>query len=320
MKAHQVVQWLVQALLVSCIVGSAGAGSNGADGTESEPASAPQVVFSQGSGTFTATFTLSLLVPSTNATIYYTLDGTVPTNSSPRYVAPITISTSTQVRARAFVEGLPPGPPRTETFVFLSSDVANFTSDLPVLIIHALGKGAPTDARQTFAHISVFEPVNGVTSLTNPPSLVTRSGIKIRGSSTDGYPKASFSVEFWDEFNQDINREILGLPAESDWVLYAPDNFEPVLIHNPFIHQLSRDMGRYSSRTRFVEVYLNKGTGVVGSSHYNGIYVLEEKIKVGPHRVAIDKLQPEDGTVLKQSSHNAAYNFIRRNTAIPSAA
>ncbi|MCX8108087.1 MAG: CotH kinase family protein, partial [Verrucomicrobiae bacterium] len=100
-------------------------------------------------------------------------------------------------------------------------------------------------------------------------------------------------MEVWNEFNMDRKLELLGLPAESDWVLYAPNNFEPVLIHNPFVHQLSRDMGRYSPRTRFVEVYINKSTGPITPSHYAGIYVLEEKIKISPARVNLDKLEPE---------------------------
>jgi hypothetical protein len=79
-------------------------------------------------------------------------------------------------------------------------------------------------------------------------------------------------------------------------VLYAPNQFEPVLIHNPFIHQLSREMGRYSPRTRFVELYFNRTTGAITSTHYAGIYVLEEKIKISPDRVAIDELEAENLT------------------------
>ncbi len=257
------------------------------------PGFAPEVEFSSPSGTFRTVFNLTLSTGSSNLLIHYTLDGNVPTNSSPAYVAPIRITNSMQVRARAYQDGLLPGPPHSETYLMLSNNLVNFTSTLPVLVIHSLGKGAPTSSRQNFAHLSLFEPVNGWTSLTNPPTLTTRSGIKIRGSSTEGIAKSSFAVEFWNEFNQDEERPILGLPADSDWVLYAPNQFEPVLIHNPFIHQLSRDMGRYSPRTRFVEVYLNRGTGQVASNHYSGIYVLEEKISIGKNRVDIDKLEPE---------------------------
>jgi hypothetical protein len=107
-------------------------------------------------------------------------------------------------------------------------------------------------------------------------------------------PQPSFALELLDEFNEEHNREILGLPAESDWVLYAPNNYDPIMIHNPFVHQLSRDMGHWSPRTRFVEVYLATSSGPLSSMHYHGIYVLEEKIKVSKHRVRIDKLGPED--------------------------
>jgi hypothetical protein len=143
------------------------------------------------------------------------------------------------------------------------------------------------------AYIAICEPVNGRSTLTNLPDLSTRAGINIRGSSTESLAKKSFSVEWWDEFNQDKDLSPLGLPADADWVLYAPNNFEPVLIHNPFIYELSNDMGRYAPRTRFLEVYLNTSGGAISSSHYNGIYLLEEKIKRGHHRVDVAKLEPE---------------------------
>jgi hypothetical protein len=107
-------------------------------------------------------------------------------------------------------------------------------------------------------------------------------------------PQKGFAVQFVDEFNHEQHLPVLGLPPNSDWVLYAPNAFDPVLIHNPFIHQLSRDMGRYSPRTRFLEVYLVRHAGPITARDYNGLYVLEEKIKVGKHRVAIDRLGPDD--------------------------
>lgn len=265
----------------------------GAANSESGAGFAPAVSFSRASGTFAEPFALQLTTDTPAAVLRYTINGNLPTNTSPVYVAPLAITNSVEVRVRAFQDGLLPGPVRSETFLRLSNNVTGFTSDLPVLVIHSLGRGSPNASRYNFAHLSVFEPRQGITSLTNRPALTTRAGIKVRGSSTQGLTKASFSVELWDEFNRDQESPLLGLPADADWVLYAPNNFEPVLIHNPFIHQLSRDMGRYSPRTRFVEVYLNRSTGPVASNHYNGIYVLEEKIKIAPERVAIDKLQPE---------------------------
>src|SRR5262249_27972815 len=83
---------------------------------------APEVKFSPSGRTFLAPFTLSLSADATNAVIRYVLvtnrvtaAGTnVPTASSSIYTGPLTISNTTQVRARAFVDGLLPGPPRSE--------------------------------------------------------------------------------------------------------------------------------------------------------------------------------------------------------------
>ena len=132
----------------------------------------------------------------------------------------------------------------------------------------------------------LFEPVNGRTSLTNPPTLVTRAGFNIRGSSTAGLPQYNLALEIWDEYNQDNKVQFLGMPAESDWVLYAQDGFDPSYLHNPLIHQLCRDTGRYSSRTRFAEMFLNTSGGTVTYSspvggNYFGLYTVEEKIKRG---------------------------------------
>ncbi|MCI0744720.1 MAG: CotH kinase family protein, partial [Verrucomicrobia subdivision 3 bacterium] len=140
-----------------------------------------------------------------------------------------------------------------------------------------------------------FEPGVGRSSLTNAPTLAEFGVAHLRGSSTLGYAKGSFFLEIQDEFRDDKAVELLGLPEESDWILYAPNNFEPALFHNPLAHQLARDQGEYASRTRFVEVYLKDDTfiGPITPQDYNGIYVLEERIKRDRNRIDIAPLEPE---------------------------
>lgn len=260
------------------------------------PGFSPAVNFAQDGGTFINPFQLELYLPAgaVAADIRYTLDGSAPTAASTLYAGPITVTNTVQVRARAFAAGLLPGPLHSETYLLLNANVINLTSDLPAIVIHNFGAGTVPVSTPQLVNMSFYEPGGGRTSLTNAPTLSTRAGIRVRGSSTQGLPKQSWSVEFWDEFNNDRKHAPLGLPEESDWVLYAPNNFEPVLIHNPFIYQLSNEIGRYAPRTRFVEVYLNTTGGAIASAQYNGIYVLEEKIKTGPDRVDIDALQAED--------------------------
>jgi CotH kinase protein/Lamin Tail Domain/Chitobiase/beta-hexosaminidase C-terminal domain len=258
------------------------------------PGFAPEVMFSRPSGTVSASVGIQLSCGLSRAAIHYTTDGTLPSRRSPVYRGPLTVTKTMHLRARAYEEGLLPGPPHSETYLFLHSSLQTFTSNLPVLVMDTLGQDLPNSSRDSFAHLSFFEPVTGRTSLTNSPSLTTRAGCHVRGSSTMDLPKSSFALHFLDEFNQEQHHSVLGLPADSDWVLYGPNRYEPVMIHNPFVHQLSRDLGRYSPRTRFLEVYLVKSSGPVTRRQYQGIYVLEEKIKVGKHRVDIDRLGPAD--------------------------
>jgi hypothetical protein len=269
------------------------------------PGFGPEVRFSVSSCTFQQAFNLTLSTADTNAVIYYTLAtnsttalvGNIPTTSSSLYTGPIRVASSMQVRARAFPtrSGYWPGPARNETYLLVANTAANVTSDLPIVVFHDLGGGPLDVTTLRFTSIQVFETRNGRSCLTNPPDLSVQGYIHYRGQTTIG-PR-NLRVETQDAYGAHLDVELLGLPAENDWVFYGPDGFDKALMHNPLAHELYREMGHYTSRTRLVEVYLKTSAGTAGpitSSDYGGIYVIEEKIKVGKNRVAIDKLQPEN--------------------------
>ena len=97
-------------------------------------------------------------------------------------------------------------------------------------------------------------------------------------------------------------KRVPGAP-DSDWVMYAPNEYDLALIHNPLAYQLSREIGRQAPRTRFVEVLLKRDRGqsspinlpnFSASGDYHGIYVFMEKIKIGRNRVNIDRLHEGD--------------------------
>jgi hypothetical protein len=115
------------------------------------------VQFSAKGGTFIGAFQLALSAPHTNATIYYTLNGTIPTNSATVYAGPIPITNTVQ-RARAVVPGRMPGELRSEGYVKVGATALPFTSSLPVIVIHTFGgRSIPADTKQ-LAQILVFEP------------------------------------------------------------------------------------------------------------------------------------------------------------------
>ncbi len=72
----------------------------------------------------------------------------------------------------------------------------------------------------------------------------------------------------------------MGLPKETDWVLNAPF-IDRSFLRNVLAYDLFRCMGRYASRTRYCELFLN--------GEYKGVYILMEKIKRDKNRVNISK-------------------------------
>lgn len=109
--------------------------------------------------------------------------------------------------------------------------------------------------------------------------------IERRGESSAGLPKKSYSLELQNEDGTNNNVSILDLPAENDFVLYAPYN-DKTFMRNVLVYKLYLEMDNWAPRTRYVELVLN--------GDYRGIYVLVEKIKRDENRVDIDKLDSTD--------------------------
>ena len=289
-------------------------------GADNLPGTDPglEVQFSRTGGTFAGSFNLVLSTANTNNVIRYTLVTTAqttgnatnyPTPTSTLYTGPITVNNTLQVRARAFPPTPTsfPGSIRTECYIQVAAGITNYVSSLPIIVLHtintaAISGGFPSLDNSIIVACFDNDPITGQASLMGKPQMIKRAGINLRGSSTQGFPKSSFALELWDEFNEDDEASLAGLPQESDWVLYAPNQFDLSMMHNSFMHRIGRDMGYYSSRTRFVEVFFRNGTGAItantnstgsGMGDYNGVYVLEEKVKRDGNRLDIDLLQPE---------------------------
>ena len=110
-------------------------------------------------------------------------------------------------------------------------------------------------------------------------------GIEIRGASSQMFPKKSYGFETRDENNEDMDVSLLDLPEEEDWILYAPYS-DKSLLRNILIYDISRDMGRYASRSQFVELSIN--------DEYKGVYVFMEKLKRDSERININKLKEDE--------------------------
>ncbi|CAN5436816.1 hypothetical protein BH23VER1_BH23VER1_31570 [soil metagenome] len=274
--------------------------SPGAPNTAGLVGFAGPVTISPPASTFTTTQSVTLSADP-DATIRFTLDGSVPTESSPAYSAPLALANSATLRVRAFGTGLVPGPVNSGVFLRIGPSAQSFTSDLPVVIVDNFNGGTPPapNSSGTFqpAAITIFEPdaATGRTSIVGEPVLANRLGIRRRGSSTLDQPKPNLRMEFWDESDEDRRLAPLGMSADGDWILYAPYNFDRAFVRNAFVYDLAKTMGLEAVRTRFVEVFFNSdGSAIDTSTDYHGIYVFMERVEVGNDRLDIAKLDAED--------------------------
>ena len=265
-----------------------------ANGTDQGLPAGPVTASPPGRG-FTGTVSVSLSTASATAQIRYTTNGDVPTATSALYTGgSINISTSRLLRARAFETGLTPGPIAEEGYIRLASNAVSFSSDIPVVVMEEFSNGGPTASNgKNFTFFAFFEPdpETGRTTLNRAYNLGTRGGWKVRGSSSSGFPKKAYSIEAWNKDNRNKNIAPLGMPEESDWILNARSVFDRSLMRNAFIYELSNQIGRYATRTRFVELFKDDNGGNLSfSSDYDGVYTFMEKISRDKNRVDVERL------------------------------
>ncbi|MGE3310208.1 MAG: CotH kinase family protein [Limisphaerales bacterium] len=170
--------------------------------------------------------------------------------------------------------------------------MAGFSSSLPVVILSTEGRRVERDA-STFVRLEIHDPGWKPEAGPVAPAFNGHSLIHYRGYSSLRLPKLSYTVHLVDAATNQVKASLLGLPKDDDWVLYAPFE-DKTMLRDVLAFEMTRAMGRYAPRTRFVELFVNRTTGPVSMNDYEGVYILIEKIKRGAERVNIKKLEPDD--------------------------
>ncbi len=159
-------------------------------------------------------------------------------------------------------------------------------SNLPIIIINSFGNSIP-DEPKVNAHMGIINNGPGsVNQITDPFNDYNGDiAIEIRGKSTQMFPKKSYGFETRDILGEDLKVPLLGMPIESDWILYAPYT-DKSMLRNVITFEMAKQFEGYSSRTVFCELIVN--------SDYKGVYILMEKIKKDNNRVDINTLKPDE--------------------------
>ncbi len=249
------------------------------------------VVFSETSGVFTNEFTLELRARTKTDAVRYTVDGSEPGPTATLYSGPISIDATRMVRARTYDRRGVASEVVSHTFVLLDSALADFNSNLPLVILTTSGHEIERNERipATFQVLSG----EGRVALRGPVELTSRASVNQRGRASTHYPKRSFTVKTLDEADDSRNVSPLGLPKDADWVLYAPYP-DKTLMRDVLAYELSNQIGRWAPRTRFIELFVQEHPGRLQREDYVGVYVLVERVKRDASRVNIARLGPDE--------------------------
>lgn len=281
---------------------------------------ASDIAFSVPSGTFEGEQRVTLSGPD-GTEIRYTTDGSLPTATSTLYDgSELVLTETTQLRAQGFVAGTASGEPNTAIYVARTFDVE---SDIPIVIMEGYAGGRPQKETAGFGGgndaeppvqqelidlgFMVFEPVDGVARISNAPVLATRAGYRERGQSSAGAEKSPYKVEFWDQYDADLDLPVLGMPAESDWAMIG-EAFDPTQIQNSLVYDWGVQMGLATVRLRFVELYINFDGGPLEPGDFFGLYALTETIKNQKNRLDLKQLDETD-TVMPDITGGYIFKF-----------
>ncbi|MBK6860652.1 MAG: CotH kinase family protein [Saprospiraceae bacterium] len=189
------------------------------------------------------------------------------------------------------------------------------SSNLPICIIDTRGKTIANEPK-ILAHMKIIDNGPGKINKVKDTKFNYNNfiAIEIRGNSSQFYPQKQYGIELRDSVSgADLDAGLMGMPAEEDWILYAPYN-DISMLRNVLTYNLWNAMGHWGPRTRFCELLIN--------NEYVGIYILTESIKRGAERVAIAKLNPEDtsgleltgGYIMKidKNSNSADLGFVSK--------
>ena len=253
-----------------------------------------EVTFSEPSRSFTGSLVVELGGAEAGEHIHYTTDGSRPTAASPLYNGPLSFSATTRLRARIFNEDDMGSTTWSQHYLRLAGDVARRQSNLPMVVLDAAGQTLNATTRRP-AYFHVFDrDAQGVAALDRIPDLATRQGLRWRGSSSLSFPKKPYSVEFWNDNDEQIRHPLLGMQSESDWVFYSPYNFDRAYIRNSVAYEMSRRIGRWAPNTRMVEVFYNANGGDLTAADYVGVYAVVEQIKMNTRRLGFRTVDPVD--------------------------
>ncbi|MDP8241102.1 MAG: CotH kinase family protein [Candidatus Hatepunaea meridiana] len=282
--------------------------------------------FSPVGGIYPDAVSINIIPPADNASIYYTLDGSNPTEQSEIYAAPITIDTSTVVKAVAFI------PDHLPSEIVTQSYIVGYSSDFPIISlstdpvnlwdedtgIYVLGREYEPDPPHRGAnywqdwerpiHIEFFEPDGSL-------GFSANAGVKIHGGWTRFFDQKSLALFARQQYGDN----------DFDYQIFPDlsiDKFEAVILRNggsDWDHTGFRDAFMVSlMEGADLDVQAYRPSVIFLNGVYWGIQNIREKKNehyiASHHNVdadSIDRMNVWGGIMNGDNSHfNAMMDFV----------
>ncbi len=240
--------------------------------------------FSLQSGFYNGIQSITLSTESATATIRYTTNGDIPTNTSNIYTTPIQVNTTTVIRARVFDTDYLPSPIITQTY-FIDEDfnlpVVSLVTDSLNLWdwetgINVMGPNANPDYPhfdanfwqdwEKPAHIEYF-------NIDGELDLNMDLGIEIFGGYSRAYPKKSFTLRARAKYAQDkIEYNFFNTPIDTfDALVLRASGQDWTHIRNELIYDINKE----ANTSVGIQAY--KHTIVFLNGEYWGLYSIMER-------------------------------------------
>ncbi len=278
-----------------------------------EVATLPPPKFSLNDGFYVGAITVELRSDDPAAAIHYTLDGSMPTASSPQYAHPIYIAAPTTVRALCRKQ-IEPGQYQISEVVSRCY-LIDIDNSMPLIVIVC----DPDAHRGIYAWPQPGEPhgsIPGQLKLFDGAHLL-QADLPIELSMRGGFsllsPKKSYQVDFvaqnlqYDLFDQDYNApRPANLPRSFHSINLNGMSSDYSLIRNFLAFHLLRRAGAISPQVAFVRLFIN--------DQDQGIYIAMERIdqwlvknRFGNDRYDIIKTGIEHRCDLTPDNQNGQY-------------
>ena len=199
--------------------------------------------------------------------IYYTTDGSLPTEKSERYKKPLTVDETSIVRAVCVEKGAMPSRALTLSYIVGEGH------SLPVLSLVSDSSG---DFRQMYINKRKDMLVPGSLSLYEEDgSFTVPGGIEMHGETSLELPKKNMSFKLSGAYGQEeLEYDVFdgGVTRFSDFIIRSGQDYFETIVRNELLQNLCLQYSGSvpNQRSKHCVLYIN--------GQYCGIYVLMEKL------------------------------------------